>query len=187
MQREPDDGPGGLLRLHLIKKLVCDEVGRVADGLDVVVRDPLAPDGLPDAALRGVPDAAAFRTLLAARELGGFQIVPRLHDELVIARAQEGCEVGGKGRVATYMLQDILTVAEDFCPLVAGSNVKKQPLPRRDCRDCQHSAVPEHFSGMQCPVDPRELRFRRKRNENPAVPGVRSRVRFRDGIVPEAV
>ena len=48
MQREPDDGPGGMLRLHLIKKLVRDEVGRVADGLDVVIRNPLAPDGLPD-------------------------------------------------------------------------------------------------------------------------------------------
>ena len=187
MQREPDDGPGRRFGLHLIKKLVRDEVGRVPDGLDVIVRYPFAPDGLPDAALRGVPDAAAMTALLAARELGGFQIVPRLHDELVIARAQEGCEICGKGRVATYMLQDILTVAEDFCPLVARADVQKKPHTCRDCRDCQHSAVPEHFSGMQCPVDPRELRFRRKRNENFVVPGVRSHVRFRDGIVPEAV
>ena len=187
MQREPDDGPGGMLRLYLIKKLVRDEVGCVPDGLDMIVRYPFAPDGLPDTALRGVPDAAAMTALLAARELGGFQIVPRLHDELVIARAQEGCEIGGKGRVAAHVLQDILTVAEDFCPLVARADVQKQPLPCRDRRDGQRPVVPERLPGMQRPIDARELRFRRKRNENFAVPGVRSHVRFRDGIVPEAV
>ena len=187
MQREPDDSPGRMLRLYLIKKLVCDEVGRVADGLDVVVRNPLAPDGLPDAALRGVPDAAVLQALLTARELGGFQIVPRLHDELVFTRMQKCREVGGKGRVATYMLQDILTVAEDFCPLVAGADVQKQPLPRRDRRDRQRSAIPENLPGVERSIDARELCFRRKRNENFAVPGVRPCVCFRDGIVPETV
>ena len=187
MQREPDDGPGGMLRLYLIEQLVRDEVGRVPDGLDVIVRYPFAPDGLPDAALRGVPDAAAFRTLLAARELAGLQIILDLQDELVIARAQEGREVGRKSRVAAYMLQDILTVAEDFCPLVARADVQKKPHTCRDRRDGQRPVVPERLPGMQRTIDARELRFRRKRNKDPAVPGVRSHVRFRNGIVPEAV
>ena len=187
MQRESDNGPGGMLRLYLIEQLVRDEVGCVPDGLDVVIRHPLAPDGLPDAALRGVPDAAAFRTLLAARELAGLQIILDLHDELVIARAQEGREVGRKGRVAAHVLKNVLAVAKYLCPLVARADVQKKPHTCRDRRDRKRSAVPENLPGVERSIDAREFRFRRKRNENFAVPGVRSHVRFRDGIVPEAV
>ena len=147
----------------------------------------LAPDGLPDAALRGVPDAAALRALLAARELTDFQVIPDLYDKLVVARAQEGREVGRKGRVAAHVLKNVLAVAKYLCPLVARADVQKKSHTCRDRRDRKRSAVPENLPGVERSIDARELRFRRKRNENFAVPGVRSRVRFRDGIVPEAV
>lgn len=153
--------PAGCFALYLIEQLVRDDV-HVPDGLDVVVRNPLAPDRLPDAALRGVPDAAAMTALLAARELGGFQIVPRLHDELVIARAQEGCEIGGKGRVPAHVLKKRIGRCKNILPpLVARADVQKKPHTCRDCRDGQRPVVPERLPGMQCPIDARELCFRR--------------------------
>ena len=111
----------------------------------------------------------------------------RLHDELVIARAQEGREVGRKGRVAAHVLENVLAVAEDFCPLVARADVQKKTHTCRDRRDGQRPVVPERLPGMQRTIDARELRFRRKRNKDPAVPGVRTCVGIRDGLVPETV
>ena len=93
MQREPDDCAGGRGRLNLIKKLIGNEVRRIADCLDVIFRHPLIPDRLPDTALRGVPDAAAAAALLAARELRGFPVVSRLNGQFVVSCVDKRREV----------------------------------------------------------------------------------------------
>src|SRR3546814_18548158 len=69
-------------------QLALVDIGHRAEVGDMKVGDGFEPYRLPDAADRGVPDAARFERLLAARLVAGRGRVGDLHDEFVGAGAQ---------------------------------------------------------------------------------------------------
>ena len=144
------------------------------------------PDGLPDAALRRVPDAAARCLLLPAREGHGVRIVTHSDGQDIFAILQKLCNIQRKGCIPACMRPGKKAVDVHPCPLVGGSEVQQHP-PAVLLSERQRPPVPEHLTGLQGPAHPGQRRFRRKWHENVPVPRAGAGVGGRDGIVPEAV
>ena len=64
-------GPVGLVSLQLIIHPPGGKLRGDAQSAQVILRDALQPDRLPDAGLRRIPDTAVFQPLLAAGKSGG--------------------------------------------------------------------------------------------------------------------
>ena len=162
------------------------QLRREQERLHIVLRHVLGPDGLPDAALRRVPDAAALRLLLAAREGYSVRIVAHGDSQDVFAIPQKLCHIQCKGRIAARVRPGKQAVDVHPCPLVSGSDVQQHPPAIRLCKR-QRPPVPEHLTGLQNSAHPGQRRFRRKRHEDLPVPRAGAGVGGRDGVVPEAV
>ena len=95
------DRTAGLCRVHPHRHRAGVVVRGDGQGLDVVVRHPLQPDGLPDAALGRVEHPAGPEGLLASRLRTGAGGVLHRHPEGVMAlRAEQVGNVQRKGPVA---------------------------------------------------------------------------------------
>ncbi len=110
--------------------------------LDDGVRDGgggegLEPDGLPDAADGGVPDAAGGVPLLAAGLAAGVGGISDADGDLVRARSEGGSDIDAEGVVTTFVRADIIAIDLDG----AG------PI---DCAEVEHDAA---ISAEGGPVD----------------------------------
>ena len=160
-------------------------VGGDPQGGDIALRHPLRPDRLPDAALRRVPDAAALRFLLAARQLVRIRPVADGNQKHIAFRKRIRRVQRERG-VAAGVTAEQPPVQPDPALLIDCAEMEQQPHSGLR-RFHKHPAVPEILAGKQRPADAGKLRLRRKRNKNFSVPVLRTCVGIRDGIVPETV
>lgn len=172
---------------HLKTPHAVRVVGRGDQALYTAGWDAFDPDGLPDAGLGGVPDAAPVDPLLAARVPAGVAGVGDLDDEFDVAA--DGCQVRGDGQIAADVVGHLRAVGVDDDLLVDRAEMQQeatavgtgwQGLP------ADHAPIPEGLVRLQAAVDPRQGRLRGEGHEDRPVIG-RGRVPVRDGAVPGPV
>ena len=163
-------------------KLRCD-----AKALYIDLRHALEPDRLPDAALRGVPHAAALIALLAVGERGIVGIVAHRHAEDVLPLAQKTRDVRGKRPVAAGVLRGGNAVYEHLRDLIYRAEMQQHARFLKSLRQREAAAVMEVFVLRRAARSAGERRFRRERHDDLAVPDLRLVAGRRDGIVPYAV
>ena len=153
---------------------------------DIPLRHQLRPHGLPDAALRRVPDAAALRLLLAAGKGDDVRVVAHGDGQGVLALPQQLRDVKGKGGVAACVRSREQTVDVHPRPLVHCPEVQQRPHAR-PFFERQRPPVPEHLPRPERLPHAGQRRFRREGDEDLPVPRAGAGVGGRDGIVPQAV
>ncbi len=166
---------------------------------DARFRNRFQPHALPDAALRGVPDAPALQPLLAAQLHARVARVPHAYGQLVLAGDQRIRDVERERQVAAYVLAYAHPVHIACACVVHGFEVHNEAptaLHVHAVRHGERPSVPQKLVRLQLPLRARQGRFRRERHEDAPVPGVRrggiapglrGAVGVDDGVVPPAV
>ena len=174
-----------IVRLHLDPHAGIRRVRRDAKTRDISLRHPLRPDRLPQAALRRIPDAAAFCFLLAARECIRVRAVTHRDQQFVFLCQRVG-HVHGERRIAAHVRAHAPFVEIDRTLLIRRAEMQQQT--RSLARLLRKRApVPERLPRKQRPPDAGKRSLRRKRHQDLSVPALRRSRRVRDGVVPEAV
>ena len=128
------------------------EVRRYEEGVYVVIRHTLAPDRLPDAAHRAVPDAARLELLLSARVVAAVRLVRHTYHEAVLTLAEQVRYVRGKRQIPAGVYAGVLTVHPDPGHLVSRSEVQQDPSHVEALRQLELAPVPEIFPRLQHPA-----------------------------------
>ena len=116
---------------------------------DICLRDAFHPYGLPDAALRSVPHAAAFVPLFAVSMVSFIGVVLNA-DLQKIAFGQIFRDVNAEGKIASGMTADLLMVQIDDGLLIHCAEVKKDPAFVESRRKKEHPLIPEILGGEEC-------------------------------------
>ena len=163
------------------------EIGRYAKILDVRLRHRLKPHGLPDAALRGIPYAAAAGLLLAAAVEAAVGIVRDADGYEHTAVLYGVGDVRREWQVAADMAHDLHRVHPYRRALVDRAEVQNDALARKLLRQRDVAPVPEVLPGLQTAVHARQLAFRRERDDYLSFKLLGMPRRGGDGVLPRAV
>ena len=163
------------------------EIGRYAKILDVRLRHRLKPHGLPDAALRGIPYAAAAGLLLAAAVEAAVGIVRDADGDEHTAVLYGVGDVRREWQVAADMAHDLHRVHPYRRALVDRAEVQNDALARKLLRQRDVAPVPEVLPGLQTAVHARQLAFRRERDDYLSFKLLGMPRRGGDGVLPRAV
>ena len=155
-------------------------------GLDVVVRHPLQPDGLPDAALGRVEHPAGLERLLAPRLVPGAGGVLHGHPQAVVVGVQRVGDVERKGPVAAPVAAHQMPVDLHRAGVIHGPEVEQHPaaLPRGWGKA---AVVVEPLAGPERPPHAGGFCLRGVGHQDVAVPLGRELGRFCDGVLPHTV
>ena len=155
-------------------------------GLDVVVRHPLQPDGLPDAALGRVEHPAGLERLLAPRLVPGTGGVLHSHPQAVVVGVQRVGDVERKGPVAAPVAAHQMPVDLHRAGVIHGPEVEQHPaaLP---CGRGKAAVVVEPLAGPERPPHTGGFCLRGVGYQDVAVPLGRELGRFCDGVLPHTV
>ena len=152
--------------------------------LDVVVRHPLQPDGLPDAALGRVEHPAGFQRLFAPGLHPGPGGVLHSHPQAVVVGVQGLGDVERKGPVAAPVAAHQMPVDLHGAGVVHGTEVEQHPAPETGRRG---KAAVEPLAGLKGPPHAGSPRLRGIGHEDVALPLPGQLRRLRDGELPQTV
>ena len=155
--------------------------------LDIRLWHGLHPHGLPDAALRRIPDAAPFAALLAPGEAAFLRIVGDADYNVRSAVFDQVGNIQGKGQVAAHMAAGLPVIDPDGSRLVHGAEMEQQPLAAKLRRDQHLPVIPEAFPAFQTAAHAGQLRLRGEGHKDAALVRRRLPGAGSDGIVPGAV
>ena len=175
----------GGLQLNTHARVV--KLRRDAQGHDMYLRHALEPDRLPDAALRGVPHAAALVALLAVGKGGVVGVVAHRHTKDVLPLAQQARDIRGKRPVPAGVLHGGNAVHEHLRDLIHRAEVQQHAVLPETVRQREAPAIMEKFVLCRTARGTGERRFRRKRHDDLAVPYLRLVAGRRNGVIPDAV
>ena len=154
--------------------------------LNIVFRHFLEPNGLPNSALGGVPDSAAFKNLLAVCVVRAVGKILHTKREHVLSLFEHGCNVRLKWQVAAAVLTDFFTVQINLAALVHRAEMKDN-VRRRRALVLKNKTVVEIFVRQKLAHNTGEWGFRREGNEDFSVVIFRLIRKFCDGVIPVAV
>ena len=177
----------GLAGVYPHPDLALVKVRLHSQGADVVVRDPLQPDGLPDAALCRVEHSAWVQGLLASG--AGAAVGGVLHGDpkLVIPGGTEQVgDIQCKRPVAALVFPGLLTVHPYRAAVVHCTKVQKHPSALTGWGR-KTAAVVQPLAGFQGAVDPGGTALRRVGNEDLSVPLRRQLCCRSNCVLPAAV
>ena len=181
------DRTAGLCRVHPHRHRAGVVVRGDGQGLDVVVRHPLQPDGLPDAALGRVEHPAGFQRLFApglGAVAGG---VLHGHPQAVAAGAVE--QVGNvqcEGPVAAPVAACQMPIDLHGAGVIHRPEVQQHPAALSRRRG-EQAVVVQPLPRLQGAPHPGGRGLRRIGHPDGALPGRRVFGRLGDGILPRAV
>ena len=104
-------------------------VGMNLQRFDACCGNGFQPYGLPDAALRGVPDVAAAKFLFAAQLRARVAGVGRAYDQFVFPKHKLIGDVCGEWQVSAAMMGDARSVQPDNAFVVDAVEVQQATLP----------------------------------------------------------
>ena len=162
------------------------DVRRYRHLLHIAIRHALHPDGLPDAALRGIEHAAGGQLLLAARLNAAVGRI--LHGDMqrIFARLQIVGDVQRKRPVAAAVPPDLPMIDENHAVVVHRAEMQ-QHAPTAPLRRRKWTLIVQPLIRLKRPPNARSCRLRRIRHEDFAVPRSGQGFILRDGVRPQAV
>ena len=156
-------------------------------GLDVILRHTLQPDGLPDAALGRVEHPTGLQSLLAPRLGAMAGRILHCHPQAVAAGAVElGGDIQRKGPVAAPVAPYQMAVHLHGAGVVHRAEVQQHPAARPGRRR-KKAVVVQPLSGLQGAPHPGGTALRRIGHQDLPIPGCRALCRGGDGVLPQAV
>ena len=154
--------------------------------LHIAVRHAFQPDGLPNAALRGIEHAAGGQFLLAARLNAAVGRI--LHGDMqrIFAVPQIVGDIQRKRPVAAAVPPDLPMIDENHAVIVHRAEMQ-QHAPAIPIRRRKHAPIVQPLIRLKRPPNARSCRLRRIRHEDFAVPRMGQGFIRRNGVRPRTI
>ena len=157
------------------------------DFLHVVFRNAFHPDRLPDAARRGVPDAAVIEALFASCLRSEIGRIGNFDDYAVFAFSNFARNVHRKRIVAADVIAAESAVYVNFAFIIDCAEIQQHAVLYETLRNFKRFFIVQNVVRHNHFLNAREHAFRSKRHHDFAVVRGRSIHGFGYGIIPHAV
>ena len=161
--------------------------GRDPDPCDMLSRDYLHPDRLPDAALGVVIHAARLQRLLSPAGMACIRIIPHRHHQFIVPGADMVRDVNAERQVAIPVLSRFFPVPPDDAALIHRAEMKQEAHSRRQGKARDPAPVPQDFPWKQGPLYPGPPGLWGERYQDLSVRRSHFFPRLPDAVVPPSV
>ena len=175
------------VRVDVPAQALFIEVRRQPDILYVILRHALEPDRLPDAARRGVPDAAAPVALLAEGIDAALRVVRDGDGQPVLTRDEQLRNIQTERQIPALVVPRGAVVHQHAAALIHRAEVQQHPCAAEALRQRERPLVPERLAASQLETAPGEQALRRKRHEDLPHAAARIFLAVLHRVVPQAV